>query len=83
MDRKAKLRVLNKLLDSGYDDERKVMDFGISDMLVCDIRGDEIGIVLEFQKAAKKHSVIAYLGADDRVSNEGGNVNEREQNGIF
>ena len=27
MDRKAKLRIFGKLLDAGFDDEKKVMNF--------------------------------------------------------
>ena len=50
MDRKLKLKVINKLLDAGFDDEKKVMNFAMKDMLVCDIKGEEIGVVLDNMK---------------------------------
>lgn len=65
MDRKLKLKVINKLLDAGFDDEKKVMNFAMKDMLVCDIRGEEIGVVLELQDATKSHKVISFL-ADEK-----------------
>lgn len=65
MDRKLKLKVINKLLDAGFDDEKKVMNFAMKDMLVCDIKGEEIGVVLELQDATKSHKVISFL-ADER-----------------
>ena len=71
LDRKDKLRVLGKLLDSGFDSEKKVMDFGIRDMMVSGIRNDEIGILLELQEAAKNHKVISFL-ADEKKKNESG-----------
>lgn len=65
MDRKLKLKVINKLLDAGFDDEKKVMNFAMKDMLVCDIKGEEIGVVLELQDATKSHKVISFL-ADEK-----------------
>lgn len=37
MDRKAKLRIFGKLLDAGFDDEKKVMNFQLKDLLETDI----------------------------------------------
>ena len=56
-----KLKVINKLLDAGFDDEKKVMAFGMRDMLICEIKGEEIGVVLELQDATKSHKVISFL----------------------
>ena len=53
MDRKTKLRIFGKLLDAGFDDEKKVMSFELKDMLTTDIRNDEIGAVIELQQAVK------------------------------
>lgn len=61
MDRKAKLRIFGKLLDAGFDDEKKVMNFQLKDLLATDIRNDEIGAVIELQQAVKHHKVIAYF----------------------
>ena len=49
MDRKLKMKVITKLLDAGFDDEKKVMNFGMKDMLLCEVRGEEIGAVIELQ----------------------------------
>ena len=54
MDRKAKLRIFGKLLDAGFDDEKKVMNFQLKDLLETDIRNDEIGAVIELQQAVKE-----------------------------
>ena len=65
MDRKIKMKVINKLLDAGFDDEKKVINFGMRDMIVCDVKGEEIGVVLELQDATKAHKVISFL-ADEK-----------------
>ena len=31
------------------------------DMLICEIKGEEIGVVLELQDATKSHKVISFL----------------------
>ena len=61
MDRKTKFRIFGKLLDAGFEDEKKVMSFELRDMLTTDIRNDEIGAVIELQQAVKNHKVIAYF----------------------
>lgn len=64
LDRKLKLKVINKLLDAGFDEEKKIVGFGMRDMLICDVRGEEIGVVLELQNAVKGHKVISFLAGD-------------------
>ena len=54
-----------QLLDAGFDDEKKVINFGMKDMLLCEVRGEEIGAVIELQEAVRTHKVISFL-ADDR-----------------
>lgn len=62
MDRKAKLRIFGKLLDAGFDDEKKVMNFQLKDLLETDIRNDEVVFLLrQMQQAVKNHKVIAYF----------------------
>ena len=78
MDRKAKLRIFGKLLDAGFDDEKKVMNFQLKDMLATDIRNDEIGAVIELQQAVKDHKVIAYFADKaEKMEAKGGDENER------
>ena len=69
MDRKLKMKVITKLLDAGFDDEKKVINFGMKDMLRCEIRGEEIGAVIELQEAVRTHKVISFL-ADDKEEPE-------------
>ena len=70
MDRKTKLRIFGKLLDAGFDDEKKVMSFELKDMLITDIRNDEIGAVIELQQAVKNHKVIAYFADKSEKTEE-------------
>lgn len=72
MDRKTKLRVLNKLLDAGYDDEKAILGFGIKDMQISGIRSEEIAIVIDLQEATKNHKVISFLADEKKKSFEGG-----------
>ena len=69
MDRKLKMKVITKLLDAGFDDEKKVINFGMKDMLLCEVRGEEIGAVIELQEAVRTHKVISFL-ADDKEEPE-------------
>lgn len=69
MDRKLKMKVITKLLDAGFDDEKKVMNFGMKDMLLCEVRGEEIGAVIELQEAVRTHKVISFL-ADEKEEPE-------------
>ena len=72
MDRKVKIRVLNKLLDAGYDNEKSIQDFGLKDMQKCDLRGDEIEAVITLQEAIKKNKVIAYFADEKTMTEKGG-----------
>ncbi|MGN0694913.1 MAG: hypothetical protein ACI4LK_08425 [Lentihominibacter sp.] len=72
MDRKLKMKVITKLLDAGFDDEKKVMNFGMKDMLLCEVRGEEIGAVIELQEAVRTHKVISFLADDKEEPDEAG-----------
>ena len=72
VDRKLKMKVITKLLDAGFDDEKKVMNFGMKDMLLCEVRGEEIGAVIELQEAVRTHKVISFLADDKEESEESG-----------
>ena len=75
MDRKTKFRVLGKLLDAGYCDEKAVVNFGLKDMQKADIRSEEVGVVLKLQEAARNHKVILFF-ADEKKK-------EKETSGTF
>lgn len=63
------MKVITKLLDAGFDDEKKVINFGMKDMLLCEVRGEEIGAVIELQEAVRTHKVISFL-ADEKDESE-------------
>lgn len=59
---KTKAKTLDKLIDSGYDTEKKITGMDLQSILsVPKITVPEITIITEFQSAIKSRSVIAYL----------------------
>ena len=59
---KTKAKTLDKLIDSGYDTEKKITAMDLQNILaVPKITVPEITIITEFQSAIKSRSVIAYL----------------------
>jgi len=64
MDRKSKIKVLEKLIDAGFDDEKKVTNFELADIVTAKIDNREIPIVIELREAAKNHKVIAFLAGE-------------------
>ena len=64
MDRKAKMKVLEKLIDAGFNDEKKVTNFGLADIVTAKIDNKEIPIVIELREAAKNHKVISFLAGE-------------------
>lgn len=78
MDRKAKIKVLEKLIDAGFDDEKKVTNFELADIVTAKIDNKEIPIVIELREAAKNHKVIAFLAGEvekKRINETGGRIN--------
>ena len=69
MDRKAKLRVFGKLLDAGFDDDKKVLAFELKDVMTTDLKIDDVPVIVELQEAVKNHKVIAFF-ADEAKKNE-------------
>ena len=57
---KSKLKTLNKLMDEGFDTEKKITSI---DMKIAYDHGlsGEIGVILELQEAIRDRKVIAYL----------------------
>lgn len=64
MDRKAKMKVLEKLIDAGFNDEKKVTNFELADIVTAKIDNKEIPIIIELREAAKNHKVISYLAGE-------------------
>ena len=64
MDRKAKMKVLEKLIDAGFNDEKKVTNFELADIVTAKIDKKEIPIVIELREAAKNHKVISFLAGE-------------------
>ena len=77
MDRKTKMRVLNKLIDAGYDDEKKVINFGLRDMQAADVKSEEIGVLIELQEATKNHKVISFFADEVKKNKEGDEADVR------
>ena len=76
MDRKSKFKVLEKLLDAGFDDEKKVTNFELADIVTAKLDNKEIPVVIELREAAKNHKVISFF-ADKMEMKEGGKENGR------
>ena len=64
MDRKAKMKVLEKLIDAGFNDEKKVTNFELADIVTAKIDNKEIPIVIELRESAKNHKVISFLAGE-------------------
>lgn len=57
------IKVLNKVLDAGFTDEKAIAAMTIDDIL--DMQGvtvADIGIINELQKSIKANKVISFLG---------------------
>lgn len=81
MDRRGKIKVLEKLIDAGFDDEKKVTNFELADIVTAKIDNKEIPVVIELREAAKNHKVISFLAGETekkKVVNVGGKEYERQ-----
>lgn len=78
MDKKAKIRVMEKLIDAGFDDEKKIQNFELADLVVAKIDNKEIPVVIELREAVKNHKVISFFAGEAKkiTNNAGGNENE-------
>ena len=66
-----KIKVLTKLVDSGYDTEKKLQQLNTEGILkIPGITIPEISIILELQKQTKSNQLFSYLsgGADEVIS---------------
>lgn len=57
------IKVLNKVLDAGFTDEKAIAAMTIDDILnMQGVTVTDIGIINELQKSIKANKVIAFLG---------------------
>ena len=57
------IKVLNKVLDAGFTDEKAIAAMTIDDILKMQgFTVTDIGIINELQKSIKANKVIAFLG---------------------
>ena len=57
------IKVLNKVLDAGFTDEKAIAAMTIDDILnMQGITVADIGIINELQKSIKTNKVISFLG---------------------
>ena len=57
------IKVLNKVLDAGFTDEKAIAAMTIDDILKMQgVTVTDIGIINELQKSIKANKVISFLG---------------------
>lgn len=57
------IKVLNKVLDAGFTDEKAIAAMAIDDILkMPGVTVADIGIINELQKSIKANKVISFLG---------------------
>ena len=57
------IKVLNKVLDAGFPDEKAIAAMTIDDILkMPGVTVADIGIINELQKSIKANKVVAFLG---------------------
>ena len=60
------IKVLNKVLDAGFTDEKAIAAMSIDDILkMPGVTVADIGIINELQKSIKANKVISFLGGGD------------------
>lgn len=68
---KTKLNILNRVIDSGADTEKKITALDIHKMLeIPNIKTPELKIILDLQDAIKKRETIAFLSDAKAESDE-------------
>ena len=69
-----KVKVLNKLFDSGCDTEKKLQQLDMEAILkIPNITIPDMGVIMELQKNTKSGKLFSYLGggSDEAVKNKG------------
>ena len=76
-----KVKVLNKLFDSGCDTEKKLQQLDMEAILkIPNITIPDMGVIMELQKNTKSGKLFSYLsgGSDEAVKNNRGNNEKKE-----
>ena len=77
---KTKLNILNRVIDSGADTEKKITALSIHEMLkIPNIKTPELKIILDLQDAIKKRETIAFL-SDAKGESDEAEVAESTEN---
>lgn len=61
---KTKMKVITKLFDGGYTDEKAISAIGIRELVSLRFTAEEAEVLFEIQNAIKKNKIIYYLGND-------------------
>ena len=76
---KTKLNILNRVIDSGADTEKKITALDIHEMLeIPNIKTPELKIILDLQDAIKKRETIAFLSDAKAESDKAEGVESTE-----
>lgn len=63
---KKKIKLLNRLFEVGYEDEKSIAAMTMDDILALEgISVADISLINELQKAIKSHKVIAFLSGTE------------------
>ena len=65
MEKKTALRILNKVMDAGYNEEKSIL--ALTTEKILEIKGitvPEIAGIIELQKAIKANKVITFLAGE-------------------
>ena len=67
-----KIRVLNKLFDSGYKTEKDLQQLNMAKILaIPSITVPDMTIILDLQISSKNNKLFSYLGGDDSEKSSG------------
>lgn len=78
-----KIKVLNKLFDSGYDTEKKLQQLDMESILkIPSITIPDMTVIMELQKLTKAGKLYSYLGggSDEATKANRGDTNGHERN---
>ena len=76
-----KVKVLNKLFDSGCDTEKKLQQLDMEAILkIPNITIPDMGVIMELQNNTKSGKLFSYLGggSDEAVKHNRGNNEKKE-----
>ena len=76
----AKMRLLDRLIDSGYSTEESISAMNTTDMLsIPNVTVADIAIICELQNCIKQKKVISWLGGNETVEKAETNKPKKEK----